>query len=107
MKRIIAFIKPNMLDDVIFALHDIENFPGATTSEVRDIGCGDHDCSDHTDRTPFQGFPTSVRVEIVCASAQTDRIVETIREKARTGLPDDGKIYVSTVDEEISIHTDE
>jgi len=26
MKRIIAVIKPNMLDDVIFALHQIERF---------------------------------------------------------------------------------
>ena len=34
MKRITAFIKPNMLDDVIFALHKIEEFPGATISDV-------------------------------------------------------------------------
>ena len=27
MNRIIAVIKPNMLDDVIFALHKIENLP--------------------------------------------------------------------------------
>ena len=33
MKRIIAMIKPNMLDDVIFALHRIEEFPGATMTD--------------------------------------------------------------------------
>jgi nitrogen regulatory protein PII len=40
MKRIIAVIKPNMLDDVIFALHQIESFPGATMTDVRGIGFG-------------------------------------------------------------------
>ena len=35
MKCIIAFIKPNMLDDVIFVLHKVEDFPGATISDVR------------------------------------------------------------------------
>ncbi|NOR10762.1 MAG: GlnB, partial [Desulfovibrionaceae bacterium] len=40
MNRIIAVIKPNMLDDVIFALHKIEDFPGATMTEVRGMGRG-------------------------------------------------------------------
>ncbi len=42
MKRIIAIIKPNMLDDVIFALHQIKDFPGATMTEVRGMGHGFH-----------------------------------------------------------------
>ncbi|NIA16172.1 MAG: GlnB [Nitrospiraceae bacterium] len=107
MKRIIAFIKPNMLDDVVFALHDIEGFPGASISEVQGIGSGSRDHLKHADRTPFHGFPKSVRMEIVCATAQTEEIVETIREKAHTGLPDDGKIYVSSVDDAVRVRTGE
>jgi nitrogen regulatory protein PII len=42
MKRIIGVIKPNMLDDVIFALHQIEDFPGATMTDVRGMGLGFH-----------------------------------------------------------------
>ena len=38
MKRIIAFIKPNMLADVVCALHKVENLSGATISEVKGIG---------------------------------------------------------------------
>ena len=107
MKRIIAYIKPNMLDDVIFALHDIENFPGACISEVQDIGCGSRNESKHADRTPLHGFTKSVRMEIVCAAAQTEEIVETIRNKAHTGLPDDGNIYISTVGDTKSIRKGE
>ena len=36
MKRIVAFIKPNMLDDVIFALYEVEDFPGASMFEIED-----------------------------------------------------------------------
>ena len=57
MKRIVAFVKPNMLDDVIFALHEIEDFPGASISEVQGIGSGSRDHLKHGDRTPFHAFP--------------------------------------------------
>ena len=107
MKRIIAFIKPNMLEDVIFALHDIEDCPGASISEVKGIGSGSRDHLEHADRTPFRGFPKSVRMEIVCAAEQAEEIVEAIREKAHTGLPDDGKIYISAVEDAIRIRTGE
>ena len=107
MKRIVAFIKPNMLDDVIFALHALENFPGASISEVQDIGSGSRDHLAHADHTPFHGFPKTVRMEIMCATAQAERIVQTIRENAHTGLPDDGTIYVSGVDDAIHIRTGE
>lgn len=105
MKRIIAFIRPNMLEDVIFALHGIEGFPGASISEVQDIGSGVREPREETDRTPFHGFAKFIRMEIVCACARADEIVETIQHKAHTGLPDDGTIGVSTVDLAVSIGT--
>ena len=107
MKRIIAFVKPNMLDDVIFALHEVENFPGASISEVQGIGSGSREHLGHSDRTPFHAFPRSVRIEIVCSSGRVEEIVETIQKKAHTGLPDDGKIYISPVEDAIRIRTEE
>ena len=107
MKRIVAFVKPNMLDDVIFGLHEIELFPGASISEVQGIGSGSREHLDHGDRTPFHAFPKSVRMEIVCRAGQLEEIVKTIREKAHTGLPDDGKIYVSCVEDALRIRTGE
>ncbi len=105
MKRIIAFIKPIMLDDVIFALHDLEGFHGANISEVQRIGCGKCDHEKHADRMPLHRFPKSIRMEIVCADMQVEEIVEAIRVRAHTGLPDDGKIYVSTVDDAVCVRT--
>jgi nitrogen regulatory protein PII len=107
MKRIIAFVKPNMLEDVIFALHEIEDFPGASISEVQGIGSGSRDHLEHGGRTPFHAFPKSVRMEIVCPTGKADEIIETIRARAHTGLPDDGKIYVSAVENAFRIRTGE
>jgi nitrogen regulatory protein P-II 1 len=107
MKRIIAFVKPIMLDDVIFALHEVQDFPGASISDVQGIGSGSRDHLEHGGRTPFHGFPKSVRMEIVCMPSQVEEIVATIMKKAHTGLPDDGKIYVSAVEDALRIRTGE
>lgn len=108
MKRIIAFIKPNMLDDVVFGLHTIEDFPGATISEVRGIGRGIHHHANGTaEKRRSFGFPVSVRLEIVCPTAMAEEIVATIAREAHTGLPDDGKIIVCPVDDALRIRTGE
>lgn len=107
MKRIVAFVKPNMLDDVIFALHEIEGFPGASISEVQGIGGGPRKQQGSLDRTPFREFPKSIRIEIVCPLSKAQEIVSTIQAKAHTGLPDDGKLYISNVEDAIRIRTGE
>jgi len=108
VKRIIAFIKPNMLDTVIFALHRIKDFPGAAISEVRGIGRGIHDHANGTaKRRRSFGFPVSVRLEIVCPTSQTEQIATTIASEAHTGLPDDGKIVICPVDDALRIRTGE
>ncbi|MBT7303368.1 MAG: P-II family nitrogen regulator [Victivallales bacterium] len=108
MKRIIAFIKPNMQDDVIFALHRIEDFPGATISEVRGIGRGihHHATGDAARRRSF-GFPVSVRLEIVCPTNLAEEIVSAIASEAHTGLAGDGKIIICPVEDALRIRTGE
>ena len=107
MKCIVAFVKPNMLDDVIFALHEVQGFPGASISEVQGIGSGSREHLEHSDKTPFHGFPKSVRMEIVCPGGRVEEIIEAIRRNAYTGMADDGKIYVSAVEEALRIRTGE
>ena len=107
MKRIIAFVKPIMLDEIISALHDIENFPGASISDVLGIGSGSREHLEHSGRTPLHGFPKSTRIEIVCLEEQVQTIVESLLQKGHTGLPDDGKIFVSNVEEAVRIRTGE
>ncbi len=105
MKRIIAIIKPNMLDDVIFALHQIKDFPGATMTEVRGMGHGFHRRVEKRQQSPSVGYPGQVRIEIVCLEDQEDEIVTTIEKNARTGKSGDGKIFTSPVDGAIRIST--
>lgn len=105
MKRIIAVIKPNMLDDVIFALHQIENFPGATMTDVRGMGLGFRGHVKEHDQSPSFGYPAQVRIEVVCIDDHVNRIVTTIENNARTGKPDDGKIFISPVDGAVRIST--
>ena len=105
MKRIIAMIKPNMLDDVIFSLHRIEDFPGATMTDVRGIGRGVHQHVKENDLSPSIGYPAQVRIEIICHDHQTEEIAMTIEKSAHTGKPHDGKIFISPVEEAIRIRT--
>lgn len=105
MKRIIAVIKPNMLDDVIFALHQVEDFPGATMTDVRGMGRGFHRRVKKRQLSPSVGYPAQVRIEIVCLDDQVDEIVTTIEKNARTEKSGDGKIFTSPVDGAIRIST--
>ena len=105
MKHIIAIIKPKMLDDVIFALHKIEDFPGATMSEVRGIGRGIRQHFEDNRMVPSFGYPVQAQLDIVCHEKQVDGIVTTIEKNAHTGNPNDGKIFITPIDEAVRIRT--
>jgi nitrogen regulatory protein PII len=92
-----------MLDDVIFALHALDDFPGAAISEVQQIGSGNRHAPTHADRSPYHAFPKSVRIEVVCPADRVDEIVGAVHKNAHTGLPDDGDIYVSSVERAIRL----
>ncbi|OKY76503.1 MAG: hypothetical protein BM485_04540 [Desulfobulbaceae bacterium DB1] len=107
MKRIVAVIKPIMLDDVIFALHQIKDFPGATMTEVRGMGRGFQRYVQQNSPDFAFGYPAQVRIEIICRENQTEAIVNTLEQSARTGKSGDGKIFISPVDEAVRIRTGE
>jgi nitrogen regulatory protein P-II 1 len=50
-------------------------------------------------------FTPKIKLEIVCPDEECDRIVDTIRQAAHTGRRGDGKIFVSSVGQAISIRT--
>ena len=103
MKLIIATIEPQMLDDVVYALHQIEDFPGATIADVKGTGKGFHQ-SDHSNVRPdsFE-FPLFKRLEIICADDQCEEITRALRENASTGNVDDGTIVVVPTDHAVGI----
>jgi len=103
MKRIIAMIRPVMRDDVISALHQVEDFPGANMSEISGIRRGIHQrIKEHREPLAID-FRIYVRIEIICPAALAPMLVETIRANAHTGKPGDGKIFVSQVESALRI----
>lgn len=98
MKRIVALIRPIMRDDVIAALHLVEDFPGAAMTEIQGIRRGTHQRSAGKREPGTIGFRTYIRIEIICPDILVPILVETIRANATTGKPGDGKIFVSAVE---------
>jgi nitrogen regulatory protein P-II 1 len=103
MKRIIATVRPAMLDNVVAALNKMESFPGAGISETKRVLRGTNQ-SDKNDPKQFNlDFPHYIRLEIICRNGLVADLVETIRWSAHTGKPGDGKIIVSPIESAIRI----
>ncbi|QNN25157.1 P-II family nitrogen regulator [Planctomycetales bacterium ZRK34] len=101
MKKIEAFIKAHRLDDVTLALHHVEGLTGMTVSEARGFGRGrgaEHNPDD---------FHQVVRIEVFCADALADKVVQTIEHAGHTGLRGDGKVYVLPVEQAVRISSGE
>ena len=106
MKLVTAIIKPFKLDDVKEALKGA-GVQGMTVTEVQGFGRQ----SGHTE--VYRGaeytvdFVPKVRVEILGADADAERIIGVISEAARTGKIGDGKIWVTDVANVVRIRTGE
>ncbi|MBU0731231.1 MAG: P-II family nitrogen regulator [Proteobacteria bacterium] len=103
MKRIIALIRPVMRDDVIAALHLVEDFPGAVMTEIQGIRRGTHQKIKEKNELLTIGFRTYIRIEIICTDSQVPILFEAIRANAHTGKPGDGKIFVSSMESALRI----
>ena len=107
MKMIIAFMKPNKFEDVMFALHQIDGLTGASSWEVHGFG------RDRSKQVPQQkqeislDFKPHIRLEIACRPELVEQVIAAIRQAAHTGLAGDGKIYVLALEESVRIRTGE
>ena len=105
MKQITAYIQPFMADKVTDALRSA-GVHGVTVLPCQGFGrlaqaSGLH----YEDASDKLGFTAKTKLELVCADADKDAILATIREHACTGRHGDGKIFVSTIDEAEDIRT--
>lgn len=103
MKRITAMVRSVLRDDVISALHQVEDFPGASMTEVKKVRRGIHQKQQEDQEPLTLDFPVYVRFEIICRNSLAPVLVETIRSNAYTGKPGDGKIIVSAVESALRI----
>ena len=106
MKKIKAIIKPFKLEDVKKALNDI-GVNGMTVCEVKGFG------RQRGHKEIFRGaeyqvdFVPKIQIDVVVDDDQSNRVIEIIIDKAKTGKIGDGKIFISSLEEAIRIRTGE
>ena len=106
VKKIEAIIKPFKLDEVKEALHEV-GVSGITVTEAKGFGRQKGHTELYRGAEYVVDFLPKVKVEVVVADADVDRVVESIVKAAKTGKIGDGKIFVTTVEQVIRIRTGE
>ncbi len=106
MKLIIAIIKPFKLEDVRDALTAI-GVRGMTVTEVKGYGRQKGHTEIYRGAEYAVNFLPKIRIEIVVAADEADKVVEAISAAAKTGQIGDGKIFVAPIEQAVRIRTGE
>jgi nitrogen regulatory protein P-II 1 len=106
MKLVTAIIKPFKLDEVKAALK-AAGLAGLTIDEVRGFGRQGGHTETYRGAEYTIDFLPKVRIEVVVADPEVDRIVDVIVDAARTGKIGDGKVWVTDVVRLVRIRTGE
>jgi nitrogen regulatory protein P-II 1 len=101
-----AVLKPHRVEEVKDALRGI-GVLGMTISEVKGFGRQGGHTETYRGTEYSVDFLPKIKVEVICDSAEADKIVDTIVESARTGKIGDGKIWVSPVERLVRVRTGE
>jgi nitrogen regulatory protein P-II 1 len=106
VKRIEAIIRPDRLEAVKLALHDLGHV-GLTVSEVRGHGIQGGIAQQWRGEEYHVDLLPKVSVVAVVHDHEAQDAVDAISVAARTGKMGDGKIFVSAVEEVVRIRTGE
>jgi nitrogen regulatory protein P-II 2 len=106
MKLVIAIIKPFKLEDVRDALTGI-GVQGLTVTEVKGYGRQKGHTEIYRGAEYAVNFLPKVRIEVAVPSNQADKVVEAIKNAAKTGQIGDGKIFVTPIEHAVRIRTGE
>ena len=106
MKLVIAIIKPFKLDEVREALTEI-GVAGMTVTEVKGFGRQKGQTEIYRGAEYSTNMVPKIKIEIVCATDLTAKVVEAIQASANTGAIGDGKIFVLDVGQAVRIRTGE
>ena len=106
MKKIEAIIKPFKLEDVKEALRDI-GIQGLTVVEVKGFGRQKGHTELYRGAEYVIDFLPKIKLEIVVSDDMLPKVIETIRESAKTGKIGDGKIFISPTEDVVRIRTGE
>lgn len=106
MKKIDAIIRPHKLDEVREALQEA-GFRGLTVTEVKGYGRQMGHSEIYRGSEYTINFLPKTKIELVCADKDSEKAINIILKKAKTGEVGDGKIFVSKVEEVIRVRTEE
>jgi nitrogen regulatory protein P-II 1 len=106
MKLVTAIIKPFKLDDVKAALETL-GVQGLTVSEVQGFGRQKGHTEVYRGAEYTVDLVPKIRVEVLVASDDADKVVTAIVEAARTGKIGDGKVWVTTIETLVRVRTGE
>lgn len=106
MNWLVAIIQPHRLDAVREAL-SAANIHGMTITEVKGYGRQ----RGHTEiyrGSEYQiNYVPKLKIEIAVSADQLEKVVEAVRDAARTGKIGDGKIFVLDLQSAMRIRTGE
>ena len=106
MKMVMAVVKPFKLDDVREALAEV-GIQGITVTEVKGFGRQKGHTELYRGAEYVIDFLPKIKIEVVVADDLAPAVVDAIQTAARTGKIGDGKIFVSALEDVISIRTGE
>lgn len=106
MKKIEAIIKPFKLEDVKEALREI-GIQGLTVVEVKGFGRQKGHTELYRGAEYVIDFLPKIKLEIVVTDDMVSKVIETIRESAKTGKIGDGKIFIFPAEDVVRIRTGE
>ena len=106
MKLVKAIIKPFKLEEVKEALSEI-GVEGMTVTEVKGFGRQKGHTEIYRGSEYTVDFLPKVMVDVAISEELVGKVVEAIKNAAKTGKIGDGKIFVIPIEEAIRIRTDE
>ncbi|MDP6391110.1 MAG: P-II family nitrogen regulator [Alphaproteobacteria bacterium] len=106
MKFIVAIIQPFKLDAVREALAEV-GVQGLTASEVRGFGRQKGHKEVYRGSEYTINYVPKIKLEIAVDSDMAERVVETIRDIAKTDKIGDGKIFVFDLESAMRVRTGE
>ncbi len=106
MKKIEVIIKPFKLDDLKEALTEL-GIKGMTISEVKGFGRQKGHTEIYRGAEYKVDFIPKIKIEIVVAAGDVDKVIEAVISSTRTGKIGDGKIFVLPIETVCRIRTGE
>ncbi|MCE9559502.1 MAG: P-II family nitrogen regulator [Armatimonadetes bacterium] len=106
MKKIEAYIRINMLDEVKQGLEDA-GILGMSVEQVRGFGRQQGRTDKYRGSTYALNLIPKMKVEVVVTDAQLELALQVIQDQARTGEIGDGKIFITEVLDAVRVRTGE